>query len=76
MLVPQSEKQMDKDRLMQIGDRVQIIGKHPWTGTEGTLGVYGSYGLSILKLKGWLVKLDNGQNCYAKPINLQKIRGD
>lgn len=52
--------------LLQPGDQVRIVGKHPWQGETGQLVSYGPYGLDFLKLEGWLVKLDNGTECYAK----------
>lgn len=61
-------------RQLQPGDRVQLLDKHPWRGTTGTLVSYGPYGLDILKLEGWHVRLDeNYGECYAQPDDLAPL---
>jgi hypothetical protein len=59
---------------MKPGDKVAIVGKHPHVGTAGTLVSYGPYGLNFLKLTGWLINLDNGEDCYADTKNIVKIK--
>ena len=59
---------------MKAGSRIIVIGKHPWTGSTGALVSYGPYGLSFLKLTGWLVRLDNGSECYAREEQLKLVK--
>jgi hypothetical protein len=48
---------------MTVGDRVMVIGDHPWATHAGTLIAYERYGLGW---RGWRVKLDgNCGECYA-----------
>jgi hypothetical protein len=56
------------------GDKVAITGNHPHVGSTGTLVSFGPYGLEILRLTGWYVRLDNGLECYANTKNLTKIK--
>lgn len=54
----------------KAGDRVTVIGKHPWTSHAGTLVTHERYGLGWM---GWRVKLDgNCGDCYAEPEELRK----
>jgi hypothetical protein len=47
----------------KVGDRVMIIGDHPWVTHAGTLVAFEKYGLGWY---GWRVKLDeNCGECYA-----------
>lgn len=52
------------------GDRVIIVGPHPWAGERGVLIAFEKYGLGW---KGWRVELGGGAECYAGPINLRRI---
>ena len=56
---------------MKAGNQIIVIGKHPWAGSKGVLISHGPYGLSFLKLTGWLVRLDNGTECYAQDGELK-----
>jgi hypothetical protein len=59
---------------MNVGDRVLIVGKHPWCGVTGTLLAFETYGPGgDLIWKGWRVRLDTGFDCYADPANLQLL---
>ena len=62
-----------KRRLLLAGDRVHIIGKHPWKGEVGELLRYESYGPRSLAMEGWRVSLNSGTECYAAPANLEKL---
>ena len=60
---------------MKPGDRVYISGKtHPWKGQAGTLEALTDFGPPSLKMNGWRVKLDNGMSCFAKPLEITKIK--
>jgi hypothetical protein len=53
------------------GDTVKVTGgSHPWFGERGTLVAFEEYGLGW---KGWRVALDNGAECYASTLQLQRI---
>ena len=52
------------------GDRVLIVGKHPWAEHTGTLVEYGPYGLGW---HGWLVLLDDGYH-YTYVSNINDLR--
>lgn len=55
------------EKPLRPGDRVTITDKdHPWHGERGRLESYGSYGLPMLNLQGWLINLDIGHRTYAK----------
>lgn len=59
---------------MKSGDRVMVIGAHPWAGNAGTLVTYEKYGLGW---HGWRVTLDaNCGECYAKEDELLAPRVD
>lgn len=55
---------------MTEGDSVRVVGDHPWQGERGTLVAFEEYGLGW---KGWRVALDNGTECYASTLQLQKV---
>ena len=59
---------------MKGGDRVMVIGSHPWAGHAGTLVAFEKYGFGWT---GWLVKLDeNCGECYANEDQLAVPRVD
>lgn len=59
---------------MKSGDRVIIIGDHPWAGNAGTLIAFEKYGLGW---NGWRVALDaNCGECYAGEHELLAPRVD
>jgi len=59
---------------LRPGDRVMIIGDHPWVTHAGELVAFEAYGL---RWTGWRVKLDgNCGECYARPDELLKPRVD
>jgi hypothetical protein len=52
------------------GDRVTVVGEHPWSTHAGTLIAYEKYGLGWM---GWRVELDgNCGECYANATDLRK----
>lgn len=60
---------------MNNGDRVLIVGQHPWSDEVGTLIVFEEYGPGNgLRWKGWRVALDIGTECYVNPANLLLVR--
>lgn len=58
---------------MKPGDRVVIVGKHPWHTHAGTLVAWEIFGLGWT---GWRVALDGQHNgeCYASPEDLRDLR--
>lgn len=54
---------------MNAGDRVFIVGAHPWTGYSGELVSLDD--ISVLKGSRWRVRLDNGVECYAATKNVR-----
>ena len=66
---PKSETQTTK-RLAE-GMSVKVGGRHPWAGERGTLVAFEEYGLGW---HGWRVLLDNGTECYASVVQLQRTK--
>jgi hypothetical protein len=57
---------------MKAGDRVVVVGKHPWATHAGTLVAWEKYGLGWL---GWRVALDgNCGECYAATHELLNLQ--
>lgn len=58
---------------LNSGDRVFVVGNHPWAGRAGELIGYEKYGLGWM---GWRVALDgNCGECYANGSQLKKAGG-
>lgn len=56
--------------MLKPGDRVFIVGSHPWVTHAGVLIAWERYGLGWF---GWRVKLDgNCGECFAGPEHLLK----
>lgn len=55
------------------GDRVLVIGSHPWTGEVGELLRYERYGPASLAMEGWRVSLNRGIECYAREAHLERL---
>jgi len=53
---------------MKAGDRVCIVGAHPWTGEAGEIIAFEEYGLGWRR---WRVRLDVGGECYAPPHQIR-----
>ena len=59
---------------MKSGDRVMVIGGHPWSGRAGTIIAFEKYGLGWT---GWRIALDgNCGECYARENELSVPRVD
>lgn len=58
------------------GDRVYLLGNHPWKDHVGTLIAEERYGPPFMRKTGWRVKLDNGQSCYAQPSEFSKVAAE
>lgn len=58
-------------RQLEIGDRVFIVGNHPWTGHSGTLIAVEI--LHAIGEPGCRIRLDNGIECFVlQPGLLQR----
>lgn len=55
-----------------MGVRVEVIGKHPWTGHTGTLVSVAEPKTPLMPKMG-RVELDNGNSCFAQSKNLRAI---
>ena len=53
------------------GDQVIITGDHPWSDHRGTLVHYGPYGPERFGWKGWLVRINSGNECYVQPEQIR-----
>jgi len=69
-MAPEQNPTTNHARLAE-GDRVKVVGAHPWQGERGTLVSFEEYGLGW---KGWRVALDEGVECYASVIQLQRSK--
>lgn len=57
---------------LEIGDRVLIVGDHPWTGHSGTL--IAAETLAALGRVGLRVRLDNHLECFVlHPEQLRRL---
>lgn len=56
------------------GDRVRIVGDHPWKGHSGTV----NEPMAVAGATGWVVTLDDqaGLRAFAEARNLRGARGD
>ena len=54
---------------LEKGDRVVIVGDHPWATCAGELLTWEV--LPLVRTKMWRVVLDEGMECYAKPENIR-----
>ncbi|MFA5300587.1 MAG: hypothetical protein WC389_20560 [Lutibacter sp.] len=57
---------------MKQGDRVVIIGNHPWKNNAGTF-----VGDEVIQINGQSkhkIRLDNGFSCFADDKNLEVIK--
>jgi len=57
---------------MKQGDRVIIIGNHPWKSNAGTY-----IGKEVIQITGktqHLIRLDNGFGCFADDKNLKVVK--
>jgi hypothetical protein len=54
---------------MNKGDRVVIVGNHPWATNAGELLTWEV--LPVIGTRMWRVVLDGGMECYAKPENIR-----
>ena len=63
---------------LKPGERVMIIGNHPWASYAGTLVAFEEYGPGHgLRWKGWRIRLDgNYSQCYASEHELSVPRVD
>ena len=67
-------KARDDIRGLDEGERVVIVGEHPWKGEVGSLVAYEPYGPSMMGWMGWRVALDNGTECYADRSKLRPLQ--
>ena len=56
---------------MEKGDRVVIVGNHPWATHAGELLTWEV--LHPIRTRMWRVVLDEGMECYAKPENIRVV---
>ena len=54
---------------MEKGDRVIIVGYHPWATSAGELLILEV--MPVIRTKMWRVVLDEGMECYDKSENLR-----
>lgn len=55
----------------QPGDAVYMLNPHPWADNTGRLIREETYG--IFGKRGWLVRMDCGQKCYAQASEFSKV---
>lgn len=58
---------------LRSGDRVYLLGNHPWADHVGTLVSEATYGSFVNRKTGWVVQLDNGSRCYAQPSDFSRV---
>jgi hypothetical protein len=54
---------------MEKGDRVVIVGDHPWATSAGELLTWEI--LPAIRTRMWRVVLDKGMECYVRPENIR-----
>jgi hypothetical protein len=58
---------------LKEGDRVYLLGDHPWADHVGTLIAEEQYGPMFNRKTGWRIELDSGQRCYAQPSQFSRV---